>query len=275
MAEVDYNIAKFIGDNWLLIIGAIIALYFLRKIFNDLRHRYFAWFMNMMTKTKSKKIEEMKSDHFKSLSSVVSQNPELRKENAIKILEIGVGTGTNFAFYPENSRLVVVDPNPHFTSYYNDNRSKFSNIHSEEIIVCGGEDMDMVESNSVDVVVMTLVLCSVLDMEKCLQQIVRVLAPGGKFYFIEHVREFDSENHGTRQKMQDFLSTFKIWPTLFDGCYLDRKTLEVVKEAGFSSVEGENLYAPLGQIDKPGLAANIQNFIFQVVVPHAKGIATK
>lgn len=275
MAEVDYNIAKFIGDNWLLIIAAIIGLYFLKKIFNDLRHRYFAWFMNFMTKNKSKKIEEMKKDHFSSLSSIVSQDPTLRKENAIKILEIGVGTGTNFAYYPENSRLVVVDPNPHFKSYYNDNRSKFSNIHSEEIIVCGGEDMDMVESNSIDVAVMTLVLCSVLDMKKCLQQIHRVLAPGGRFYFIEHVREFDSENHGTRQRVQDFLSMTRIWPTLFDGCFVDRKTLEVVKEAGFTSVDGKNLYVPLGQIDTPGLVANIQNFIFQVVVPHAIGIATK
>merc|ERR1719376_1766702 len=202
MAEVDYNIAKFLGDNWVLIIVGLIALYFLKKVFNDLRHRYFAWFMYVMTKEKSKKIEEMKGDHFTSMSSIVSHDPELRKENAIKILEIGVGTGTNFTFYPKKSRLVVVDPNPHFASYYNDNRSKFTNIHSSEIIVCGGEDMDMVESNSIDVVVMTLVLCSVLDVKKCLQQIHRVLTPGGKFYFIEHVREFDSENHSTRQKFQ-------------------------------------------------------------------------
>ncbi|CAL4067237.1 unnamed protein product [Meganyctiphanes norvegica] len=275
MAEVDYSIAKFLGDNWFLIIIALIALYYFKKVFNDLRHRYFAWFMYIMTKEKSKKIEEMKGDHFSSLSSIVSNNPELRKENAIKILEIGVGTGTNFAHYPQNCRLVVVDPNPHFASYYNDNRTKFGNIHSEEIIVCGGEDMDMVESNSIDVVVMTLVLCSVTDVKQCLKQIIRVLTPGGKFFFIEHVRDFDSEKHGTRQKIQDFLTTFQIWPTLFDGCYLDRKTLEMVKDAGFSSVEGEHLYVPLGQLEKTGLGPSIQNFIFQVVTPHAKGIATK
>lgn len=275
MAEVDYNIAQFLGDNWVRIIVALIAIYYLKKLFNDLRHRFFAWFMFFMSKDKSKKIEEMKGDHFSSLSTIVSHDPELRKENAIKILEIGVGTGTNFTFYPPNSRLVVVDPNPHFASYYNDNRSKFSNVHSEEIIVSGGEDMDMVESNSVDVVVMTLVLCSVKDMKKCLQQILRVLTPGGKFYFIEHVREFDPEKHSTRQTIQDYLTMLSIWPTLFDGCCLDRKTLEVVKEAGFSSVDGENLYAPLGQTEKKGLGPSIQNFVFQVVVPHAIGIATK
>ena len=44
--------------------------------------------------------------------------------------------------------------------------------------------MDDVPSNSVDVVVVTLVLCSVKDMEKFLAQVVRVLAPVSKIGFL-------------------------------------------------------------------------------------------
>ena len=45
----------------------------------------------------------------------------------------------NFEYYPDNSRFVAVDPNPHFKKYYDENRSKFSNIKSEEIYVCTGK----------------------------------------------------------------------------------------------------------------------------------------
>lgn len=49
--------------------------------------------MHMFTKEKDAKIEEMKKDLFASMKDVVSQDPELRKQNSIRILEIGVGTG--------------------------------------------------------------------------------------------------------------------------------------------------------------------------------------
>lgn len=47
--------------------------------------------------------------------------------------------GVNFAHYPNGSHLVVVDPNPNFKKYYEDNKKKFSDIQAEEIIVTTGE----------------------------------------------------------------------------------------------------------------------------------------
>nr|XP_045589138.1 thiol S-methyltransferase METTL7B-like isoform X2 [Procambarus clarkii] len=117
----------------------VVVIWVLKKFWPDLRQRYFASFMNSLTQHSDAKVEEMKKDVFSKLSTVVSHDPELRKHNAIKILEIGVGTGTNFAYYPEGARLVVVDPNPHFKAYYDNNRKKFPNIHSEEIIVSTGK----------------------------------------------------------------------------------------------------------------------------------------
>ncbi|XP_069181888.1 thiol S-methyltransferase TMT1B-like [Procambarus clarkii] len=241
----------------------VVVIWVLKKFWPDLRHRYFASFMNYFTQHSHAKVEEMKKDVFSKLSTVVSHDPELRKHNAIKILEIAVGTGTNFAYYPEGARLVVVDPNPHFKAYYDNNRKKFPNIHSEEIIVSTAENMDMVADNSIDVVVSTFVLCSVENINKVIQQILRVLAPGGKYYFCEHIKEFDTERHSTRQKIQVFLSSTGIWPFIFDGCYLTRDMLEAIQQAGFSKVQALRFHSP------------IDNFVFQLVKPSLKGVAEK
>jgi len=275
MADVFESILSLVAINWIVVIIGVFTLTLLKKPFKDLRHKYFAWFLCTMTKTKSERYNVIKKELFSSLHNIESKDPQMKKENAIKILEIGVGTGLNFEYYPNGTRLVVVDPNPHFDKYYNENRGKFPNIHSEEIIVCYGEDMDMIESNSVDAVVITLVLCSVSDTEKVLNQIKRVLVPGGKFYFLEHVREFDSKKYRLRQIVQDVLTNLRIWPTILDGCCLNRRTLEVVKNAGFSSVEGENFYVPLPGAQPKRIGAFIKYWMFKCVRSHTKGVATK
>ncbi|KAG0726208.1 Methyltransferase-like protein 7A [Chionoecetes opilio] len=235
----------------------------LKKLWPDFRRRYFAAFMSSFSDCKDAKTEEMKKDIFSTINTVTSHDPELRKQKAIKILEIGVGTGTNFAHYPDGTRLVVVDPNPHFKSYYDANRQKFPKIHSEEIILTTGEKMDMVKDNSVDVVVTTLVLCTVEDLTKVLQQILRVLAPGGRFYFFEHIAEFNTEQHGTRRKIQEILTWTGIWPLLFDGCMLNRDMLADIQKAGFSKVQAQRFYSPIDHI------------VFQLVKPSIKGVAEK
>ncbi|XP_066990092.1 thiol S-methyltransferase TMT1A-like [Macrobrachium rosenbergii] len=175
-------------------IGAGVVAFLVAYKFS-LRKRWFAWLFNVSTREKFEKYDDMKREFFKPLSEMASHDPGLREENSIKILEVGVGSGTNFEFFPEGCHLVAVDPNPFFGQYYDKNRSKFPNIKSTEIIVAKGEDMDAVKSDSVDAVVMTLVLCSVSDVHQIVRQVRRVLAPGGKFYFIEHVKEWDTKNH--------------------------------------------------------------------------------
>lgn len=204
-----------------------------------------------------------KKKAFADIVKVKSKLPEMQKLGSVKILELGVGTGTNFQFYPQECHLVVVDPNPHFAKYYNENRSKFPQIKSEEIIVSTGEEMNMVADESVDVVVISLVLCSVGDTKQILKQVLRVLVPGGKFFFIEHIREWDSEKHRGRQICQDLLTMTWVWPTLFDGCELNRETLKHIEAAGFSDVKAQKLYAP---IDHP---------LFKIVNSQLLGYATK
>jgi len=103
--------------------------------------------------------------------------------------------------------------------------------------------MDMVADESADVVVITLVLCSVQDAEKVLQQAKRILVPGGKLFFLEHVKEFD-DDQGFRKMWQEVLTKTGIWPFFFDGCELNRKSYDAINNAGFSEVMLEKKHAP-------------------------------
>ncbi|XP_068248932.1 thiol S-methyltransferase TMT1A-like isoform X1 [Palaemon carinicauda] len=259
----DSSWMAWVYDNPLLILITFVVLLILRDSMGDLRRRWFAAFANWFNKDVDVKMQELKKDVFAGLSSCESHDPELRKSGGLKILEIGVGTGTNFEFYPEGTKLTVVDPNPHFKQYYNENRKKFPNIQSEEIIVSTGEEMYMVPSNSVDVVVVTLVFCSVTNAQKVLKQILRVLVPGGKFYFFEHIAEFDTARHSLRKRIQSLLTNCGLWPFLFDNCHLTRDFLDELRASGFSTLKAERFHN------------HITHPIFQLIQPCLKGVAEK
>lgn len=263
MAEVDHHIAQWISSYFPYILAVVILIWVLKKRGKDLSHRWFAFFLYHITKKKDPKVQEFKKDFFSSLDSITSHDPELRKTNGIKILEVGVGTGVNFSFYPDGCHLIVVDPNPHFAKYYDENRSKFPNINSQEILVTTGEEMTGVADNSVDVVVMTTVLCSVGDAEKIMKQILRVLAPGGKLYMLEHIKEFNPSKYWLRSTLQECLTVSRIWPFCFDNCHLNRDFLDVIENAGFSKVDAERVYAPLTKL------------LFLLIKPHLKVICVK
>ena len=98
-------------------------------------------------------------------------------------------------------------------------------------------------------VVTTLVLCSVDDPEAALQEVLRVLKPGGRFIFVEHV----AAPHGTTtRKWQRRLRGF--WRCICDGCTLDRETWIVIEEAGFATCEIEHFEAEDAPLVKPHIA---------------------
>ncbi|KAK4309558.1 hypothetical protein Pmani_018821 [Petrolisthes manimaculis] len=232
------------------------------KYGQDVRHRFFAWLNNKAIQMKKEDYEEIRRELFVSVPELKSHYSELRKENALKILEIGVGVGTNLTYYPDGSHLIVIDPNPHFVDYYNKNRANYPNIKSENVIVSTGEEMDMVVSDSVDMVVTTAVLCSVTDVTKVVNQIKRVLVPGGRYYFMEHIKEWDMKQHWFRLFLQHTLSLF-LWPFLFDGCILNRDPVPIIEAVGFTKVQTKHLYAPMPMK------------VFTLASPHVKGVATK
>ncbi|XP_068249230.1 thiol S-methyltransferase TMT1A-like [Palaemon carinicauda] len=245
-------------------VGVIVLTTCSYALVRDLRKRIFVWVSNKSENIRDReKYEKFRMELVAPLKSLVSHDPELRKEKSIKILEIGVGCGDNFKYYPDGAHLVLVDPNPHFKQHFAKKLTDKFKINPQDIIVSTGEAMDVVPSESVDAVVVSLVLCSVADVSKVVHQVKRVLVPGGKFLFMEHVREWDTKKHRARRFMQSLLTITGIWPFLFVGCRLNRDPLPIIRGAGFSQVEAKYLYAP------------ILYTLFKVGAPHVIGEATK
>jgi ubiquinone/menaquinone biosynthesis C-methylase UbiE len=97
----------------------------------------------------------------------------------------------------------------------------------------GAEGME-VDAESADLVISTLVLCSVRDPDRVLSEVRRVLRPGGRFAFLEHV----AAEPGTRlRKVQDAIHA--PWHWLGEGCHLNRDTARTIEDAGFSELELE------------------------------------
>lgn len=119
----------------------------------------------------NEKMHHTKRDLFRSVTKFANSDGTLR------LLEIGCGSGANFKFYPYGCTVVCTDPNPHFHKYLR--RSMDSNAHLTygDFLVAAAEDMPAVDDESVDVVVCTLVLCSVTDVRTVLQEVRRILRP--------------------------------------------------------------------------------------------------
>ncbi|XP_066946988.1 thiol S-methyltransferase TMT1A-like [Macrobrachium rosenbergii] len=245
-------------------VGVIVLTTCSYTLLRDIRKRIFVWVSSKSDKIRDeKKYEQFRLKLVAPLKSIVSHDPALRKEKNIRILEIGVGCGDNLKHYPDGAHLVLVDPNPHFKQHFTKKLTGNLKINPEDIIVSKGEDMDVVPSESVDAVVVSLVLCSVTDVSKVLRQVKRVLVPGGKFLFMEHVHEWDTKTYRARRIIQSLLTVTRIWPFLFEGCILNRDPLPLIRAAGFSQVKAEYLYAP------------ILCTVFKVGSPHVIGEATK
>jgi len=100
-----------------------------------------------------------------------------RGDGRLLMLEIGSGSGANLQYYPDGAEIICVEPNDLFEAPL---RASFARQHRVQIsrfLVASAENMRDVASESVDAVVSTKVLCSVSDVDRCLQEILRVLKP--------------------------------------------------------------------------------------------------
>ncbi|XP_077267088.1 thiol S-methyltransferase TMT1A-like isoform X1 [Temnothorax americanus] len=212
---------------------------------------------------------------FKVLQYIVSNDEMLRSMGSIRILEIGVKTGANWIsarahgenvqFYPESTHLIGVDWNIKLGEYLvKGNRSwQFSHVIIERLITGDGSSLKEVLTGCVDAVVTTRSLCSVKSLQSTLQEIRRVLAPGGKYIFVEHV----PEKKGTFIRwLQIALTRTGIWPALFGDCRLDVDCVADIENAGFNKVSWTFL-ALEGYVSHP--------FHLTLSRQHVFGIATK
>jgi ubiquinone/menaquinone biosynthesis C-methylase UbiE len=130
------------------------------------------------------------------------------------VLEIGAGTGANLAAYPRVDRLVLTEPAATMRGIL---ARRVAREGSDATVLDAGAEALPVPAASVDTVVSTMVLCTVPDIDLALTEVVRVLKPGGRLLFIEHVH---SAAGSPLRRWQDRLA--EPWSAFAMGCRCDR-----------------------------------------------------
>lgn len=144
------------------------------------------------------------------------------------VLELGCGTGANLAFYPQTIKhLVLAEPNSYMQQQLDLKLKNYSHLSAS--VLEGVAESIPAPDNSFDAVVSTLLLCTVNNPTLALSEIHRVLRPGGKLLFIEHVA---ANNNPERLKWQKRIEPF--WKILQCGCHLTRDTETNILQAGFT-----------------------------------------
>jgi ubiquinone/menaquinone biosynthesis C-methylase UbiE len=155
------------------------------------------------------------------------------------VLEIGGGTGANLEYYGDGVRtLTIVEPEKPMLKRLQ--RHIEERAPQAKALRAPAEDLPFNDS-SFDVVVSTLVLCTVDDVPRALRELHRVLRPGGRLLFIEHVRSDDP----ALARRQDRMQPLNV--RVAHGCHPNRRTLDGIRKAGFeiTSLEQDTLkHAP-------------------------------
>lgn len=151
-----------------------------------------------------------------------------------EVLEIGFGTGLNLAYYPATvSSLTVIEPNLGMGAIAAP-RLAATDLPVNSLPL-RGEQLDL-PSDRFDYVVSTWTLCSIAGLDQALQEIHRVLKPGGKFVFIEHGLSPDP----TLQTWQHRLTPLQ--KRIADGCHFDRAIADLI-QPHFASLAVDTFYA--------------------------------
>ncbi len=150
-----------------------------------------------------------------------------------QILDVGSGTGANFAHFSNQAKVTALEPNKKMMVFA---QAKLP-VEAEIKLVLGGigNSVTDFEENAFDYIVSTLVLCTIPNPELAFTHFKKWLKPNGKLILIEHIR---SHNHVTGIA-QDVINPF--WKLAADGCNLNRNTDQMVKDAGFE-VRSENYF---------------------------------
>lgn len=180
-----------------------------------LRKRFFAWMLKKSDKINHQVYGQYKRKLFQDISG--------------SVVEIGPGTGVNFDYLPKNIQWLGIEPNEAFHKILLE-QARHREINAK--IIPGDASQTGLPDNSSDVLICTLVLCSVKDPIATVLELKRVLRPGGKFIFIEHVA---SQKKTTLRFFQNLFNPCNRF--MADGCNCNRETWNVIGNAGFADVK--------------------------------------
>jgi ubiquinone/menaquinone biosynthesis C-methylase UbiE len=186
---------------------------------NGARSGFNAWFFDRL-------------DRYINLASRRHKESAFAGIEADTVVEIGAGAGANIRYLRAGTRLIAIEPN---LRMHDRLRRRCRRAGIDLTIVPGGAEAIPLADGSVDEVICSLVLCSVRDADQVLAEILRVLKPGGRFRFVEHVV---APRRGVRRAVQRAIR--RPWGWVFEGCNPGKDTVGLLQAAGFDGVEVEH-----------------------------------
>ncbi|MFC0643865.1 class I SAM-dependent methyltransferase [Cellulomonas phragmiteti] len=170
------------------------------------------------------------------------------------VVEVGAGAGANFGHYPDGvGTVLALEPEPYLRARA---AERAAGVRADVRVVDATAERIPVADASVDVVVASLVLCSVADQAVALREMSRVLRAGGRLRFYEHV----AATAGRLRTVQR-LADATVWPFFLGGCHTGRDTLGAIRAAGFVVDDADRFDFPAG--------------VASPAAPHVLGSATR
>lgn len=151
-----------------------------------------------------------------------------------RVLEVGMGSGLNLPFYSADVRhLFALEPSPKLRQMAG-RRTKDARF-SVEFLDRSAEEIPL-ERASVDTVVTTWTLCTIPDAVHALQEMKRVLKPGGALLFVEHGLAPEPGVQAWQHRLNP------LWNRIGGGCNLNREIDVLIMQSGFRLAELETEY---------------------------------
>lgn len=177
------------------------------------------------------------------LNVACGSKPILRQRNKVvpfaegRVLEVGFGSGLNLPYYnPDNIDFVWgLEPSSGMRKKAGKNIKK--SALDVKWLDLPGEEIPL-DNNSVDTVLLTYTLCTIPGWEAALDQMKRVLKPGGKLLFCEHGEAPDETVKRWQQRVNPY------WKKISGGCNLNRPIPKCLEQQGFLIKSMDTQYLP-------------------------------
>jgi ubiquinone/menaquinone biosynthesis C-methylase UbiE len=152
-----------------------------------------------------------------------------------RVLEIGFGSGLNLPYYPETVHEIIgVEPASGMLALAK--QAIATSPRKVTLLARSADDLPL-DNRSVDTIVVTWSLCSILDVGWTLMEARRVLRPGGQMRFVEHGLSPDAKVAIWQNRLTP------LWRRCAGGCHLNRKMDDLIRNAGFDLAELSTGYA--------------------------------